>query len=356
MWVREVEIADLRNLREVSLALDPGLNVFVGRNAQGKTTLLEAVALLARGRSFRTDEVQTLVRRGAPGLLARGVSVSDARGTELEVEVGPEGRRLKVDGREVPPRSYHGRLEVAVYSTDRLKVVRGPMRERRLYVDRQASALWPSYRQNVREYERVLQQRNAALQARGGGLEAWDDRLAAVGGRLRQRRACYVRRLQDALGTGFSPRGERYAITVTPGASAEGEAAQQDALRAEIEAQRAAERRAGRSLAGPHRDAVTLTVDGHDAATAASSGQARSLLLALALAGLEVYRAETGSPAVALLDDLDSELDEERASALCGEVARRGQALVTTAHEGWARRLGGQGRLFAVEDGRVGAA
>ena len=97
-------------------------------------------------------------------------------------------------------------------------------------------------------------------------------------------------------------------------------------------------------------------MDGEDAAAYASSGQARSLLLALALASLDVYRAETGTPAVALLDDLDSELDEERATAVCAEVARKGQALVTTAHADWARRLGAQGRLFAVEDGRVEAA
>jgi DNA replication and repair protein RecF len=349
-------IADVRNLRDVRLALDPGLNVFMGRNAQGKTTLLEAVALLARGRSFRTDEIATLVRRGAAGLTARGVSRNGERGTELEVEVTASGRRLRVDGREVPPRSYQGRLEVSVYSTDRLRVVRGSMRERRQYVDRQAAALWPAYRQALREYERVLLQRNAALQRRGGDLAAWDERLCAVGARVRHRRACYVQRLQQSLATGFSPRGERYAIAVAPGVLAGGEAAHEATLRGEVEAQKANEHRAARSLAGPHRDAVTLTVDGHDASAFASSGQARSLLLALALASLEVYRAEVGYPAVALLDDLDSELDEERAAALCAEVARSGQALVTTAHEGWARRLGTAGRLFAVEDGRVRAA
>ena len=354
--MESLEIADVRNLREVRLALDPGLNVFMGRNAQGKTTLLEAVALLARGRSFRTDDVTTVVRRGADTLTARGVSRSAERGTELEVQVGPGGRRLRVDGREVPPRSYQGRLEVAVYSTDRLKVVRGTMRDRRQYVDRQAAALWPAYRQALREYERVVLQRNASLQRRGGDLAAWDERMCAVGARLRHRRACYVERLQESLGRGFSPRGERYRIAVDPGVVLGGEAAQEAQLRGEIEAQKANEERAGRSLAGPHRDPVTLTVDGQDAAAFASSGQARSLLLALALASLEVYRAEVGTPAVALLDDLDSELDEERAVALCTEVARNGQALVTTAHEGWARRLGARGRLFAVEEGRVTAA
>ena len=351
-----MEIADVRNLREVRLELGPGLNVFMGRNAQGKTTLLEAAALLARGRSFRTDDIASVVRRGAPGLVARCVSRGADRGTALEVEIGPAGRRLRVDGREVPPREYHGRLEVSVYSTDRLKVVRGTMRDRRQDVDRQAAALWPAYRQALREYDRVVLQRNASLQRRGGDLDAWDERLCAVGARLRHRRACYVQRLQEALATGFSPRGERYGIAVAPGMAEGGEGAQEAALRAEVEARRPHELRAGRSLAGPHRDAVTLTVDGQDASSFASSGQARSLLLALALASLDVYRAEAGSAAVALLDDLDSELDEERASALCTEVAAKGQALVTTAHEGWARRLGARGRLFAVEEGRVTAA
>ena len=351
-----MEIENVRNLRNVRLALDPGLNVFMGRNAQGKTTLLEAVALLARGRSFRTDEVATVVRRGAEGLTARGVSRNAETGTELEVQISAAGRRLRVDGREVPPRSYQGRLEVSVYSTDRLKVVRGTMRDRRQYVDRQAAALWPAYRQALREYDRVLRQRNATLQRHGGDLAAWDERLCAVGARLRHRRACYVQRLQQSLATGFSPRGERYTIAVAPAHGTGGEAAHEETLRGEIEAQKPNEYRAGRSLAGPHRDPVTLTVDGHDASAFASSGQARSLLLALALASLEVYRAEVGSPAVALLDDLDSELDEERAVALCTEVARNGQALVTTAHEGWARRLGARGRLFAVDEGRVSAA
>jgi DNA replication and repair protein RecF len=113
------------------------------------------------------------------------------------------------------------------------------------------------------------------------------------------------------------------------------------------------ERAAGRSLAGPHRDAVELLLDGRDAAEGASSGQARSLLLALAVASLRIYREETGRSAVALLDDLDSELDEERAGALCAEVVRRGQALVTSVHRGWAESLRPQGCIYHVCGGAV---
>jgi DNA replication and repair protein RecF len=357
MWVSRLHVRDLRNIREATVEMEPGLNVFVGRNAQGKTSLLEAVGLLARARSFRTEDTRALIRHGAEGLLAHGSAHEDDRASELEIELTASARRLRVDGRDVAPRGYHGRLEAVVYSTDRLRIVRGPMRERRAFLDRGAAALWPAYRQALRDYERVVLQRNAALVQGTPDLVAWDDRLLQHGAALRHRRAVYVERLRAALrAERFAPAGERFDVSLGGAGALEGEEAQRARLGAEMEARQREERRARRTLVGPHRDAVALTVDGQEALEVASSGQARSLLLALALAALAVFRAERGTSAVALLDDLDSELDEHRASALCREVAGRGQALVTTAHPGWARRLGAAARLFEVEEGRVRAA
>jgi DNA replication and repair protein RecF len=352
VWVGRLGVWDLRNLREVLLELSPGLNVFVGRNAQGKTSLLEAVALLARGRSFRTDATSSLIRRGAERLEARGHASGGGREFDLEVEVTASQRRLWVDGREVAPAAYQGRLEAVVYSTDRLRVISGPMRERRSFLDRAGSALWPAYRQALREFERVLRQRNAALEMQGRDLETWDERFAELGAGLRRRRAAYAQRLHEALRRGFRPAGETYEIAACPQVGLAGS----DELRQQMRDRRAAELQARRSLVGPHRDPVHLLLDGEDAAIWGSSGQARSLLLALALAALEVYRNERQEAAVALLDDLDSELDEERASTLCRQVALQGQALVTTAHPGWARRLPSTARLFEVEGGQVQAA
>jgi DNA replication and repair protein RecF len=333
----------------------PGLNVLVGRNAQGKTSLLESVALLARGRSFRTEQLPTLIRRGAASLTARATVRAEDGSTGLEVHVSGDGRRLRVDGREVEPRRYHGRLEVVVYSTDRLRVVRGPMRERRLFLDRAACTLWPTYAQCLRDYERVVQQRNAALVNGHGGLPAWDEQQVAHGAELRRRRGEYVARLRAALRAVPPPAAEDYDLELQP-RPVDSLDEERRRLEEEIAFHRPRERHAGRSLAGPHRDAVVLRVDGEDASQAASSGQARSLLLVLAQAMLELYRQERGQAAVALLDDLDSELDEERATAVCAAVARHGQAWVTTAHPHWARRLGAEGRVFAVEDGEVRAA
>jgi DNA replication and repair protein RecF len=270
----------------------------------------------------------------------------------LEVELQPGRRQFRVDGRDVVPREYHGRLEVVVYSTDRLRVIRGSMRERRQFLDRSAGALWPAYRADARAFERVLSQRNAALQEQAPDLSIWTERFVELGMRLRQRRAAYAARLSAALREGFRPEGEEYGVLTRPeGSPTDSEA--REALAEELSGLAAREQASGRSLAGPHRDTVEMLLNGRDAAIEASSGQARSLLLALVLASLEVYREETGRTAVALLDDLDSELDEDRTRALCADVSGQAQALVTSAHPGWAESLRDHGRLFHVSEGEV---
>ncbi len=352
MWVRSLSVTNLRNIAAAELELQPGLNLLVGRNAQGKTSLLEAVALLARGRSFRTERLGEVVRRGSEDLRAAGLAVDGRGEAHLEVRVSAGRRSLWVGGSEVGPRAYHGHLEALVYSTDRLRVVFGPMGERRRYFDRAAAALWPTYRQDLADYERLVAQRNAALEQRHE-LEPWDERLVTVGARLRGRRGRYLARLRQALEHGFSPGGERYGLLPRPDGAADDEDVGQERLRAELQASRRQEQRQRRTLVGPHRDVIEMLIDGQEAGLCASAGQARSLMLALTEAALEVYRLERGTSALALLDDLDSELDEERASEVCRRLAAGGQALVTTAHAGWARRLGPLGSVFEVNAGRV---
>jgi DNA replication and repair protein RecF len=350
-WVERLAVRDLRNIHEATFDLHPAANVFHGRNAQGKTSLLEAVGLLARGRSFRTEHAPSMIRRGTTGLLAQARGADRGVAEVLEVELTLGDRRYRLNGSQIAPRDYRGRLEVVVYSSDRLRLVHGSMRERRQYLDRQASALWPSYHSECRLFEHLLSQRNAALAAGARDLDVWTERFVESAVRLRRRRAEYAARVTAELGSGFRPAGESYAVGCFQPPEKESESARE--LSRELLALAGRERAAARSLAGPHRDRVELLIDGEDAAVSASSGQARSLLLALTLATLRVHQSQTGRAAVALLDDLDSELDAERAGAVCEEVVRRGQALVTTAHPGWAESLRSLGNIYHVSEGQV---
>jgi DNA replication and repair protein RecF len=280
-----------------------GWMVDIGREIQPSDPLERVL------RQVMAADARAMIRHGTPSLNATAVAREGSLDAALGIELSDDKRRFRVNGRDVAPRDYRGRLEVVVYCGERLRVLTGGMRERRLFLDRGAAALWPSAARAQREFERVLSQRNAALERRAAEQETWNERLVVLGGELRDRRARYAARLEQEMRDGFRPAGERYAIRIHPEPLA-GAEAEQHRLRGALKEARAAERAAGRSLVGPQRDAVSMTVDGHDLAEA-SAGQARSLLLALTLAALDVYRAERGAPAVALLDDLDSELDEK---------------------------------------------
>ncbi len=354
MWLRRIGARNVRNLLDERVDLDPRLNVFFGRNAQGKTSVLETVGLISRGRSFRTEQTRHTIRRGASALLATGLVAGEgnpSQGHQLELELRADGRALRLDGHAVRAAEYFGRLDVVVYSGERLRIIHGGRRARRQFIDRGAAALWPSYRALLRDMERVTQQRSACLERGGKGLEAWDESLVAVGAQVRARRARYVESLHGLLDTSFMPDGEDCQIASSH--PEPDEERQRERLEAELQRQRPRERAARRSLVGPQRDEILLRVAGEEASQGASSGQARSLVLALVLASLELHRAERHTAAVALLDDLDSELDEERSQRFCGRVVELAQVLVTTAHPAWARGLPHGGRLFEVEGGRV---
>ena len=180
--------------------------------------------------------------------------------------------------------------------------------------------------------------------------------------RRRRARGCgagaprYAERLNAALGTGFRPSGETYEVTLAPAAAASDEEGRR-ALAAEVEAHRR-RARAAPAAASPGRTATRCRSSSTDATPPRAPRRARCAASSSRWPSptLRVYREETGRSAVALLDDLDSELDEERAVELCAEVTRRGQALVTSAHAGWAESLRPLGRIYNVAEGRVACA
>lgn len=336
MAVRRLWLVDFRNYTEAEVSLADGLTVVEGRNGQGKTNLLEAVGYLATLRSFRGATTETLVRAGAQRAIVRGEAQRDGRDLLIEAELvaGGRGRALLNHQKVSRRRDLLEAISTTVFAPDDLELVKGGPAERRAYVDDLVAALHPRGDSAITEVERVVKQRNALLKQVGGRLPAdaeltldvWDQKLAAAGEDLARRRADVVDRLSG-------PLDESYRLVAGQGS---GLAIRYDApwrqvgLAAALAEARTADVRRGVTTVGPHRDDHVLTLSGLPARTHASQGEQRSTALALRLGGHRLVTEATGHAPVLLLDDVFSELDAGRSTALVAALPP-GQTLLSTA-------------------------
>jgi DNA replication and repair protein RecF len=337
---------DFRCLQGVDLELDPGLTVIHGANGQGKTSVLEAIAWIARSHSFRGVSDAPLVRRGCDQAVVRAEIMNDDRLQLFEAELRATGRnRVQCNKRSITrARDLHGLLRIAVFAPDDLELVKGGPGTRRVYLDELLGMLAVRYDAARGDFERILKQRNALLRSgvrdpsAVATLDVLDEQLVNAAGELVRGRLQLVDRLGPAVNAAYAaladdgrPVAETYEAEWAPEPLRIGNTGDVDELlRAALEARRRAEIERGVTLVGPHRDDWKLTIEGLDARTQASQGEQRSLALALRLAGRGVVHEITGTPPVLLLDDVFSELDARRSSALVRNLPP-GQTLLTTA-------------------------
>jgi DNA replication and repair protein RecF len=336
--VTVVEARPLRSLSEVRIELGAGIVSLIGPNGAGKTNLLEALYFALTGRSFRTADRRELIPFGAQ--LARAeVVVRDEDGVEhrllASVSRG-EGRRHLLDGDPANPATLaRHRPPVAVFSPDRLALVKGPPAERRAHLDRYVAARWPSRAALRQRYGQALAQRNALLgrlaAGHGGGdLDVWDAALSDAAAALVSARAEAVAELAPS----FAAAAEELAlagggaIEYAPRAAGSAEE-----IRAGLGERRAADLRLGRTAWGPHLDELKIAAAGRSLRRYGSQGQQRAALLALLFAEREALLSARRVAPLLLLDDVMSELDPERRDRLVQRLLDGGQALITAAAE-----------------------
>ena len=311
----------------------------VGDNGQGKTNLAEALAYLATLTSFRGAPNEALVRAGADAAVIRAVvRHDDERELLIEAELAVAGRnRVQVNKQKLGRvRDLLGSVRVTVFSPDDLVLIKGGPGDRRRFMDDTLVALATKYDAVRLEIDRIVKQRNTLLKQAGGQLtpeiettlDVWDSKFVEVADQFGYARATLVSRLSPMVVDAY----EELAGRPTPIELDYEPAWRRIGLSAALAEARPADLRRGVSTVGPHRDELTVTINGMPSRTHASQGEQRSLALSLRLAAHHLVTERTGTAPLLVLDDVLSELDDHRATALLGHLPA-GQVIITTAHE-----------------------
>ena len=365
MRVYWTETENFRLLSPQRVEFSPGVNVITGENAQGKTTLLEAVYLLTGVKSFRTAFDRELIAFDADHAALSGGFRCIERDQRIELRfVRGRTRQMKLNGVKTSPGEMRGALKAILFSPDDLGLVRGPAAGRRRMMDAAISQLRPGYAALLADYNRLYENKLRILRdwrEKPSLLEPLDDfstQLAVYSAKLIRYRAAFARKLAAAaapIHREFSAGREElsigYSTVSTVGDPTASEREIFDAVWERQSRLRQAELDAGSCLVGAHKDDLIFAINGVDARSFASQGQTRTAALSVKLAERDIFLEDTGEMPVLLLDDVLSELDAARQEFVLNRIGG-GQTLVTSCDgESVSRLL--SGRVLRVEKGRV---
>lgn len=335
MRLAKVWLTDYRSYEQHEVELDTGLTAILGPNGAGKTNLLEAIGLLATLKSFRGAPTESLIRRGASSAIVRAEGERDGRDVLIELELTKGRTRAQVNKQKLQRTSdLLGALQVTFFAPDDLALVKEGPAVRRQYLDDLMVSLDPRFDSVLSDLDRVLRQRGALLrQARGSldeatglTLDVWDAKLGELGQRVTERREYTLGALMPLVGQAYEQlAGNKTEVTATYIRSWDG-----DALAQAVVDSRQQDVRRGVTTLGPHRDDLRLSLNSFASRVEASQGEQRTLALALRLAGHRLVAQHIGEAPLLLLDDVLSELDPDRASALLDNLPP-GQTIITSA-------------------------
>ncbi|MGH7903604.1 MAG: DNA replication/repair protein RecF [Candidatus Dormibacteraceae bacterium] len=360
-----LSLRNYRNYARLDLELSPGLNVFLGRNAQGKTNLLESVALLALSSSPRARRESELIGPVASEARIEG-SVEGpppdqgrSQGHRIEISVRADGERarrtIRVNG--LPRRAVDlpGHLRVTLFWPDDLDLVKSGPDHRRRLLNELLVQIEAGHARDLSGYRRVLEQRNSLLKQVAAGdrppadLDVWDLELATIGRRIAMARATAVAELEPLAAASHRAISGGEELRLLYQGPPEG-------LLEAVQKSRPEDLRRGVSGIGPHRDDVAIVLNGEDARSFASQGQQRTAVVSLKLAEADLIMARTGAPPVLLLDDVLSELDPARRAALLAGVGGRGQVIITSVEASpFSAALMGTALVRCITEGSVAA-
>ncbi len=359
MLVKRLTLSNFRNYKEADMEFCPGVNVIYGKNAQGKTNLLEALWLFTAAKSFRTAQDSEMIRFSEESASVKTEYSAFGRNMTAEITLSAGKRKLlKLGGAPLEKTSeILGQFPAVIFSPDELHIITGAPEVRRRFMDSAISAARPLYYGALRTYIRVWKQKNVLLKnaPEKEALSVWNEQMADAGARVMQYRKEFFEALAPLCGEmhrRIAGKDEKMEVLYTPSVPIKNTAEEQrEALFSALEKKREAEIYQGLSLIGPHRDEMRFIIGGKDARAFASQGQMRTAAVALKVSQGELLFREIGEEPAVFLDDILGELDGERREFLLSHMEQR--QIILTCTERDAVKIKGEKRYFEVKEGEV---
>jgi len=353
MIVKKVIIKNFRNIENLELVPDEKMNVFYGPNAQGKTNLLEAIWLFTGAKSFRGAKDSEFIRFGQNEAYVKTEFFKDGALLDSEMKIG-ERRKAYLNGNALSsPGALAGNFCAIVFSPQDISLIKDGPAVRRRFLDTAIFQIYPKYVEIMRKYTRAVQQRNAAVKdlyyhsELASLIDVFDAEIIENGKKIIEYRKNYIdllKQIVPKIYSGISENKENLDISYNLNCSSE-------LLAERLKAARREDMRTGVTSVGPHRDDIEFSINDTSARLYGSQGQKRSVALSLKLAEAEILKKKTGSRAVALLDDVMSELDPSRQDYILNHI-KDWQVFITCCDPQNTKNLA-SGRVFKIENGEI---
>lgn len=328
--IQSIRLQQFRSYNDDSFEFTNGVNIIVGPNASGKTNLLEALLVAAQGNSYRAHDHE-LIMHGKPWARVDAQADSVERIVKL-VAASVPGKTYDIGGRVLRKLSLDRTIPVVLFEPNHLLLLNGSPEKRREYLDELLSKTTVGYAATVRAYRRTLAQRNKLLKsghATSEQLFPWDIRLSELAGRIVRARSRLVRVLDAEIGALYHDLASSGVnVAATYEMAAEPDQYESYMVR-QLEARHSTDSMRGFTSFGPHREDVLVSFDGRPAEDVASRGETRTFVLGLKILELRILEAQRGMTPLLLLDDVFSELDGARRTALTAHLQRY-QTFITT--------------------------
>jgi len=376
LYFKKIKLKNYRNFSNLSIEVDPNLNIFIGNNAQGKTNLLEGINLIVKGSSYRTKEDKEVINWNSKSAYLFGEISKDDENIQvaLALEKKPEDfyknkllKTIKINQNIQKKTALNKEFKGVVFSPDHLQIIKGAPSLRRKFLDEQISQIYPLYYRYLSEYYRILGHRNNILKKeinpkkKREQLFMWDPRLTERGSFLILTRIKFIKkinRLAHQFHQKITKEKENIELTYQSNILKDQEeniSSINKEFKDKLEGYREKEIEQRATLLGPHRDDFSVYINGFNVASYGSQGQQRTTVLSLKLSELELIKEKEGVYPIFFLDDVMSELDEDRRHFLLGLIIdKKVQTFVTSINLDYFNSdIKEKSRIFKIEEGKI---